>query len=385
MARAKSKLIQGYFKTPVTEAGRIGNIVALYPYRYKMSSYDRYRGTSYEASYRGVHRVLDPCAGTGEAAALVAHRGAMTGLRELDSMAKPAKALTYGVEINKERAAQARRSLNRVIEGDLAIAEISKEMASVLYLNPPYDDDAEFRRLEHSFLVRTTPYLKVAGLLALIIPRRRLEVSADYLARNYEDFKFWTFDEKEYPVFKQIVLLAKKRHLQLDYEDEIEEAKYQLVEWAQGNDLVEPPEDRVVVMAAEEKDDGKASVTFAKRRFNVDAALKEVQDNGITASEAYRDDGLAGRRRGRGPAADGAEEVPPDSPADGRGDGPRPDTRGQDLRADQGVVQEGDRRGGRADGRRGRTREAHLHGEVGGHLRGPRHDNLGVHPVRMRE
>ena len=289
MARAKSKLIQGYFKTPVTEAGRIGNIVALYPYRYKMSSYDRYRGTSYEASYRGVHRVLDPCAGTGEAAALVAHRGAMTGLRELDSMAEPAKALTYGVEIQKERAAQARRSLNRVIEGDLAIAEISKEMASVLYLNPPYDDDAEFRRLEHSFLVRTTPYLKVAGLLALIIPRRRLEVSADYLARNYEDFKFWTFDEKEYPVFKQIVLLAKKRHLQLDYEDEIEEAKYRIVQWARGNDLVEPPEDRVVVMAAEEKDDGKASVTFAKRRFNVDAALKEVQDNGITASEAYRD------------------------------------------------------------------------------------------------
>ena len=289
MARAKSKLVQGYFKTPVTEAGRIGNIVALYPYRYKVSSYERYRGRSYEASYRGVHRVLDPCAGTGEAAALVAHRGAMTGLKELDSMAEPAKVLTYGVEINKERAAQARRSLNRVIEGDLAIAEIGKDMASVLYLNPPYDDDAEFRRLEHSFLVRTTPYLKVAGLLALIIPRRRLEVSADYLARNYEDFKFWTFDEKEYPVFKQIVLLAKKRQYQLDYEDEIEEAKYQLVEWAQGNDLVEPPENRVVVMASEEKGDGKASVTFAKRRFNVDAALKEVQANGITASEAYRD------------------------------------------------------------------------------------------------
>ena len=289
MARAKSKLAQGYFKTPVTEAGRIGNVVALYPYKYEVSHYDRHRGVAAYETSRGVHRVLDPCAGTGEAAALVAHRGAMTGLKELDSMADPAKVRTYGVEVNKPRAAQARRSLNHVIEGDLAMAEISKDMASVLYLNPPYDDDAEFRRLEHSFLVRTTPYLKVDGLLALIIPRRRLEVSADYLARNYEDFKFWTFGEKEYPVFKQIVLLAKKRYYSLSYESEVEEVRDEIVGWATGTDLVEPPEDRVVVMASEEHGAGKASVTFAKRRFNVEAALREVNANGITASESYVD------------------------------------------------------------------------------------------------
>ena len=286
MARAKSKLVQGYFKTPVTEAGRIGNVVALYPYRYEVSHYDRYRGDYGE---KGVHRVLDPCAGTGEAAALVAHRGAMTGLKELNSMEEPAKVLTYGVEIQKDRAAQARRSLNRVIEGDLAMAEISKDMATVLYLNPPYDDDSEFRRLEHSFLVRTTPYLKLGGLLALIIPRRRLEVSADFLARQYEKFVFWTFGEKEYPVFKQIVLLARKRHYPLEHEGEVDAAKEMIRRWARGDDIVEPPETRQVVMAAEEGGAGKSSITFAKRRFNVDAALKQVQDNGITSSEAYGD------------------------------------------------------------------------------------------------
>ena len=287
MARAKSKLVQGYFKTPVTEAGRIGNIVALYPYRYEVSAYERYRGNINGVG--GVHRVLDPCAGTGEAAALVANRGAMTGLKELNSMAEPAKVLTYGVEVNKPRAAQARRSLNRVIEGDLAMAEISKDMATVLYLNPPYDDDSEFRRLEHSFLVRTTPYLKIGGLLALIIPRRRLEVSADFLARQYEKFVFWTFGEKEYPGFKQIVLLARKRHYPLEHEGEVDAAKETIRRWASGDDIVEPPETRQVVMAAEEDKPGKSLITFAKRRFNVDAALKQVQDNGITSSEAYRD------------------------------------------------------------------------------------------------
>ena len=284
MARAKSKLAQGYFKTPVTEAGRIANVVALYPYLY----YDKNRGT-YNESDRGVHRVLDPCAGTGEAAALLAHRGAMTGLKELGSMAEPAKVLTYGVEIQKDRAAAARRSLNRVIEGDLALAEISKEMATVLYLNPPYDDDSEFRRLEHRFLVRTTPYLKKAGLLALIIPRRRLEVSADYLASHYENFTFWTFDEKEYPVFKQIVLLATKRYYNPD-ESDVASAKRRIVAWSKGDDIVEPPTGRVVVTAVEEHGSGKSSVAFAKRRFNVDAALKEVRDRGITSSEAYGDE-----------------------------------------------------------------------------------------------
>ena len=284
MARAKSKLAQGYFKTPVSEAERIGNVVALYPYRFVMGYPTR---ASDMEHYRGIHRVLDPCAGTGEAASIMAHRGAMSGLREVGFMAEPAKVLTYGVEVNRPRATEARRHLNRVIEGDLAMAEISKDLATVLYLNPPYDDDSEFRRLEHSFLLRTTPYLRTEGLLAFIIPRRRLEVSADYLARNYKDFTFWTFDEDEYPVFKQIVLLARKRPYPADYEAEVEEERDRLVEWARGTDLVEPPTDRVTVRATEEEQAGKITVTFGKRRFNVDAALQEVRANGITASEAY--------------------------------------------------------------------------------------------------
>ena len=66
--------------------------------------------------------VLDPCAGTGTA---------------LQQITGDTRACRYGVELDSFRAAQARRSLDEVIQGSVFDTHCPVEAYSLLYLNPP--------------------------------------------------------------------------------------------------------------------------------------------------------------------------------------------------------------------------------------------------------
>lgn len=78
-------------------------------------------------------RLLDPCAGTGEAAA---------------SIGRQLGAETFGIELNDERAAMAREQLDRVLHTSAFSVRLANASFSCLFLNPPYDYDDESRRLE---------------------------------------------------------------------------------------------------------------------------------------------------------------------------------------------------------------------------------------------
>lgn len=80
-----------------------------------------------------VVRLLDPCAGTGEAAALVA---------------QALGAESFGIELNDERAEAARAHLDHVLATSAFSVRLAHGAFSCLYLNPPYDVDEEKRRLE---------------------------------------------------------------------------------------------------------------------------------------------------------------------------------------------------------------------------------------------
>ena len=83
---------------------------------------------------------LDPCAGTGGALALIAGD---TGVR------------LYGIELDAFRAEEARQNLDQVVQGSTFDAHSPVESYSLLYLNPPYDDevhDDRSRRSEAVFL-----------------------------------------------------------------------------------------------------------------------------------------------------------------------------------------------------------------------------------------
>jgi len=179
MARLESQIKAGYYKTPVEIVELICSFVQV---------------------ERPGTRIIDPCCGTGEALAKIAH-----GLQ--------LQVKTYGIEMDKKRAAQARQSLTKVVNSDLFRVRTKAGAYSLLFLNPPYDNsDDEAKRLEHKFLVETNKYLGADGVLVYIIPQTRLtKKTARYLAGWYRQFSVYRFPGKSYDAFHQIVLFAVKK------------------------------------------------------------------------------------------------------------------------------------------------------------------------------
>ncbi len=147
-------------------------------------------------------RLLDPCCGAGEAAAQLADNLRTRGTLPVE---------TYGVELHRDRAREAQGRLDRALAADLFQTSIANRAFGLLYLNPPYDHDAEQRRTEHSFLVHATRYLADQGVLVFVVPRPRLSVSARYLASHYGRLQCWAFPDPERAVFDQVVLMGTRK------------------------------------------------------------------------------------------------------------------------------------------------------------------------------
>ncbi len=180
MSRIESRAKAGYYPTPPRVADAIARHLAPAP-----------------AGGRGTIRLLDPCAGTGAAAA---------------RLAPALGAESFGVELNEARASEARAILDHVLTSDAFAIRVANQAFSALFLNPPYDDSwDEQRRLEHAFLTGLSRTLARGGLLVLLIPQRRLDLSARYLASHYAEHAAYRFPDPEWADFGQIVLFARRR------------------------------------------------------------------------------------------------------------------------------------------------------------------------------
>jgi len=153
----------------------------------------------------GPRRLLDPCCGTGDPAAQIA---------------TAAGCEAYGVEINTDRAKTAKNLLSKVVAGNLFSVRARPGAFSILYLNPPYDFDAEDGRTELSFLKHTLPYLTPRGLLLFVVPQRRITTRiARVLSAYFEDLKVRKFPADEFRSFGQIVITGlKKARAEIDGE-----------------------------------------------------------------------------------------------------------------------------------------------------------------------
>src|SRR6266508_3859095 len=145
----------------------------------------------------GPRRLLDPCCGTGDPAAQIATAAGCDA---------------YGVEINTDRAKTAKNLLSKVVAGNLFSVRARPGTFSILYLNPPYDFDAEDGRTELSFLKHTLPYLTPRGLLLFVVPQRRITTRiARVLSAYFEDLKVRKFPADEFQSFGQIVITGLKK------------------------------------------------------------------------------------------------------------------------------------------------------------------------------
>lgn len=191
MARPDSVAIGGYFKTPTHLIPRIAPLL------------DRHvEGT--EVTF------IDPCAGDGE-----------TILGIIKALAPIPNAHLYACEMEASRSvalAKACREISyhlglHLVHGDafnITFKRAPKDGASVLFLNPPYDLDRAFGRLEHKFLVRFTPTLMRDGILLFVVPHYALVASAEYLATEYANVHCFKFPDEDFTTFKQVVLFAQK-------------------------------------------------------------------------------------------------------------------------------------------------------------------------------
>ena len=143
-------------------------------------------------------KILDPCCGTGEAlAVLTKHNGAVT----------------YGVELDRERADQAAGKLNYLALGSIFDVRINP-LASIglLYLNPPYDMD-NGERVEMQFLKHATKWLCDSGTLVFLVPEHIFDIDKYrlWIARNYRDIRIVRVHREDYPLFKQAIMFAKRQ------------------------------------------------------------------------------------------------------------------------------------------------------------------------------
>ena len=166
-------------------------------------------GTDQELSFFSVIAILclDPCCGEGDALA-----GLVAGT----------SAITYGVELDHQRAEESKSRLHHVLRCGIEETRIQHRSCSLLLLNPPYDEltleeeaNAKTERQERAFLRMTVPYLIPGGVLVYIIPQNRLDKAiARLLASRFEHIHVLRFPDPEYADFRQIVVFGVRKSRQ---------------------------------------------------------------------------------------------------------------------------------------------------------------------------
>lgn len=177
MARLVSKLKLGFYPLVETEAVRIRRFL----------------------NFSGPCTCLDPCAGKGRALELIARTDGVQ---------------LQGVELDSFRAHEAANCLDRVVQGSVFQAHAPVESYSLLYLNPPYDDevhDDRSRRSEAVFLEYCFRWLAVRGVLILVIPAPRIGACSTILASHFRDTAMYRLTDPESAKYKQVVLFGVRR------------------------------------------------------------------------------------------------------------------------------------------------------------------------------
>ncbi len=158
---------------------------------------------------------MDPCAGEGEAIATLRAVWAerIEAQNRRASWMPSIRPRVLACELEAERATALAQRLTELgdetFHGDafqLASVRSESRGISVLWLNPPYDHDAELGRLEERFLSRFAPQIATGGVLLFLVPYSALAASAETLASRFTDLRCWRLPEPEWNNFHQVLL-----------------------------------------------------------------------------------------------------------------------------------------------------------------------------------
>ena len=263
MARLKSQMDMEYVPTHLPSVAEIADLTAV-------------------DDLPGRLLMLDPCAGEGDALKTL-ETELLSRWDTEGGRSDEVRSETYGVELDRGRARAARKKLDNTVQADFFNMVISGGF-NILFLNPPYDHDPEYRRLEHRFLLRATPLLNRGGLLIFVVPRHELRVSADFLARNFSEFRLWQpQDNPDAERFDQVFLTA--RRYAGGHPAGPAEAKREILDFVEGKvDFVgeRNPAYRI-------GQPGAAIERFVPLAIDYAGALEEVSASGLETRQEWRD------------------------------------------------------------------------------------------------
>jgi Uncharacterised methyltransferase family (DUF6094) len=195
MARPASTAVAGYYPAPAPVIAALGALLGPPPPVIDEEG---------EAEARAL-AVVDPCAADG--AAVRALIEALVGSRD-DLDVK-----LYACELEATRFAELVRVGPRGavrLHGDAFRLRWERaqrhEGASVLLLNPPYDEG----KLEARWLARFTGCLAHRGVLALLVPFSALPLLAATLAQHYTEIACYRFPPVLFEGFGQVAVLARR-------------------------------------------------------------------------------------------------------------------------------------------------------------------------------
>ena len=152
-------------------------------------------------SYTQPVSVIDPCVGQGTALELVTSNAVVR---------------RYGVELDAERARIASSKGIETIQGNAFNAIVKPESFSLLYLNPPYDSEIGSignRRMEAVFLEHTYRWLRMEGVLILVIPFERLHDCTGMLSSHFTSLSVFRMTDPDSVQYRQIAILGIRREI----------------------------------------------------------------------------------------------------------------------------------------------------------------------------
>lgn len=266
MARIESVAKAGYYPTPE----RVTTMFC-----------DYLRRTHGRRTKQNGFRILDPCCGNGEAPDQVAQALSALGY----------SVSTYGIELNRDRAAAARRTLTEVLHCDFFHTTIAHDSMDLLWLNPPYDvqsPDDDYRRSEGAYLKRSLPYLKKKhGLLVFIIPQKAIMDTAVTLSREFQRIRCVRFPHPEADSFNQVLITAVRKERPDPAPAQTKELQSIAMGTLSINTLDDPPQHYAHYLPAQTHE--PAEILFNSQSINVTEALAESVRKGILASPSVRE------------------------------------------------------------------------------------------------
>jgi hypothetical protein len=147
-------------------------------------------------SFARLASVIDPCIGQGTA---------------LELLTSDAPVRCYGVELDAERAHIAGSRGIETIQGNTFDTIARPESFSLLYLNPPYDSEIGTianRRMEAVFLEHTYRWLRMEGVLILVIPFERLHDCTGILSSHFTSLKVFRMTDPDSVQYRQIAVFG---------------------------------------------------------------------------------------------------------------------------------------------------------------------------------